>query len=106
MRVDSVVTSLPSLPRIDRHVIAVTKNAYEVALSHILERGLPAYRRALRSIKIASKKRIKLVISSGAACEYTLRKPIQLAAIAWTSGLQPCPGPRRSLRDAAAATQG
>jgi len=88
-RVDAVVASLPSLPRIDRHIIAVTNNAIEVSLSHILERGFAAYRRATRSIQVALRKRIKLVISSGAGDEYGLRRPIQLAAIAWASGASP-----------------
>jgi RNase P/RNase MRP subunit p30 len=85
-RVDAVVASLPGLPRIDRHIIAVTNNAIEVCLSHILERGFAAYRRAKHSIQVALRKRIKLVISSGAGDEYALRRPIQLAAIAWASG--------------------
>jgi RNase P/RNase MRP subunit p30 len=89
MRVDSVVVSLPGLPRIDRHVVSVTNNAYEVSLAHIIEHEFRAYKKALHAVRVASKKVIKLVASSGASDVLSLRRPLQLASILWASGSAP-----------------
>ncbi len=89
MRVDSVAVSLPGLPRIDRHVVSVTNNAYEVSLAHIIEHGFRAYKKALHAVRVASKKEIKLVATSGAGDILGLKTPLQLASVLWASGSAP-----------------
>lgn len=82
MRVDTVIMTHRAAPPVDRHILQVTANCLEVALFHVFEYGFEAFRAALRAIKAAHKKKIRLIISTGAKDEYELRTPRQLASLA------------------------
>ncbi len=89
MRVDTVVVGNTSSPPIDRHIVEVAGNSLELALLDLLEGGYEAFRAAARVVRVAYKKGLKLVISSGARDVYGLRSPRQLASIAWSLGAAP-----------------
>ncbi|MEM0381952.1 MAG: RNase P subunit p30 family protein [Nitrososphaerota archaeon] len=89
MRVDTVIASSPRTPPIDRHVVEVTGNSLELALLHILEGGFEAFRTVTRVVWTAYKKRLNLVVSTGARDEYELRPPRQMASVPWSLGASP-----------------
>lgn len=81
MRVDAVIVSNPNAPPLDKSIANVANNSCEIVFAHILEGGYEAFRAAIRAVKMAERKGIRLILSSGASDEYGLRSPRQIWSI-------------------------
>jgi len=86
MRVDAVVMTSGGMPPIDRHILNVALNPFEIVFHDILGRGLEAFKACYRAVRSAREKRHRLIVSSGAMDKLGLRAPRQLASVAWALG--------------------
>ena len=81
-RVDTVIVT-PQLPEIDRHILQVLRNFLEIPLEYFI--GILDSDEFLKKMvllfRIAERKELRLIISSGSSTELGLRSPRQLASI-------------------------
>ncbi|MEM0445506.1 MAG: RNase P subunit p30 family protein [Nitrososphaerota archaeon] len=89
MRVDTVVANHIDAVYLDRHVVQVAVNSFEVVFSNIAVQGFESVRNSMRVVRTAYRSRLKLIVSSGAQDEFSLRSPRQLASIPWCLGAGP-----------------
>lgn len=88
-RVDTLVISSQGSPVLDKHVLAVAVNAFEVIFLDLITHGFETLDLLKKSFKLLSKKKAKIVASSGATNSLEMRSPRQLAGMLITFGLAP-----------------
>ncbi|MCS7095052.1 MAG: RNase P subunit p30 family protein [Thaumarchaeota archaeon] len=80
-RVDLVVAPVNQMITIDHHVAEVSRNAIELQFSSFLKNPEAFAAWLLRSSRWIERRRVTVVVTSGASRELEMRRPIQLASL-------------------------